>query len=78
MGQTDTGAGLRLGLFEPLQQIFGERGGQLRVAFGFLGVERQLQHAAIVPVGAALQGFKQASGVTETADDQLRQRGAMG
>jgi hypothetical protein len=32
----------------------------LRLTLGFLGVERQLQHAAIVPVGAALQVFEQA------------------
>ena len=76
--QADTGT--RLGLFsiECLQQVFGKRLRQLRLTLGFLGIEGQLQHTAIVPVDAPLQLFKQAPGVTETADNQLRQRRAVG
>ncbi|MNI89866.1 hypothetical protein D3C73_1473260 [compost metagenome] len=51
---------------------------QMRLAFGFLGIERQLQHAATVPIEAALQVLQQAAGVAEPAEDQLRQRRAVG
>jgi len=71
MGQTDAGLNLGLRLIEPVHQVFRECRGQLRLTLGFLGIERQLQHAAIVPVGAALQGFQQTAGVAEAADDQL-------
>lgn len=61
-----------------MQQICREGGGQLGLARGFLVIEGQLQHAASVPVGTALQAFEQPTSMTEASDDQLRQRGAMG
>ena len=68
----------RLGLIQQVQQVCGKGLGQLQLTFGFLGVKRQLQYAAIVPVGASLQVFELAPGVAETTDDHLRQRRAMG
>ncbi|MNH95388.1 hypothetical protein D3C73_480290 [compost metagenome] len=76
--QSDTGHGLCFGLIQQVQQVRWKRRGQLRLAFGFLGIEGQLQHAAIVPVAAPLQVFEQTSGVAESTDDHLRQRRAMG
>ncbi|MNL07426.1 hypothetical protein D3C87_1281000 [compost metagenome] len=75
--QADPRQRLGLGLVDQVQQVRRKRLGQLRLTLAFLGVERQLQHAAIVPIRAALQVFELASGVTETADDHLRQRGAV-
>ncbi len=46
----------------------------MHLAFGFLGIERQLQDAATVPVHAALQVLQQATGMPEPADNHLRQR----
>jgi hypothetical protein len=40
-----------------VQQAAVERRGQFGLALGFLGVEGQLQHAAGVPVLAALQAL---------------------
>ncbi|MNP46362.1 hypothetical protein D3C76_1403560 [compost metagenome] len=65
-------------LVECVQQFTGERRRQLRLSFDFLGIEGQLQDSAIIPVNAPLQMLKQASGVTESADNQLRQRCAVG
>ncbi|MNF54103.1 hypothetical protein D3C84_355220 [compost metagenome] len=75
--QSNTRACLGLGQIQRMDQIGGKRGGQLRLAFGFLGVERQLQYAAVSPVNATLQVFEQASGMAESADDQLRKGGAV-
>ena len=72
MLQRHTGTSLGLGLIEPMQQARGECAGQLCLALGFLGVEGQLKHAATVPVDASVQVFQQASGMAETAEDQLR------
>ncbi len=77
-GQGDSGALLGFGLAQRQQQVGGESRGQFALAFAFLGVEGQLQHAAGIPVLAALQTFEQAPGVAETGDDQARQRCAMG
>ncbi|MCY1397463.1 hypothetical protein D9M71_124680 [compost metagenome] len=76
--QADASHRLGFGLVQYPQQVGGEGVGQLRLALGFLVIERQLQHAATVPVGAPLQVFQQAPGMAETAEDQLRERSAMG
>ena len=78
MFQRHTGARLGLGLVQRMQQAWGKRPGQLGLALGFLGVERQLQHAATVPVDAPLQVFEQAPGVAEPAQNQLRKGRAVG
>ncbi|MOA22507.1 hypothetical protein D3C78_1430660 [compost metagenome] len=75
--QPDPGHGLGPGLIQQVQQVRCKRRRQLRLAFGFPGIEGQLQHAAIVPVAAPLQVFEQSSGVAESADDHLRQHRAM-
>ena len=77
MGQFDTGQGLGLGLIQQVNQRSRKGGGQLCLTVSFLGVETQLQHAAVVPVPTTLQVFKHTTGVAEAADDHLRQRGAM-
>ncbi|MNR33178.1 hypothetical protein D3C85_1508310 [compost metagenome] len=53
--QRDTSTSFGVGLIEYMQQAFGKRYGQLRLTLGFLGIEGQLQHPAIVPVDAPLQ-----------------------
>ncbi len=61
-----------------MQQARFEGASQFALAFGFLAVEGQLQHATGIPVAATLQALKLAPGVTETGQDHLRQRRAMG
>jgi len=69
--QRHPGARLSLGLVQRLQQAGRKRRGQLCLALGFLGVERQLQHAATVPVDAPVQVFEQAPGVAETRSKSI-------
>nr|GFD06842.1 hypothetical protein [Tanacetum cinerariifolium] len=76
--QCDTRLRFGGGRVQNMQQFGRKRAGQLRLTLVFLFVERQLQHAAIVPVDAAFQTFQQPTGVTKAAEDQLRKRGAVG
>ncbi|MNL76152.1 hypothetical protein D3C87_2020730 [compost metagenome] len=63
---------MRLFPIEQLQQVFRKRAGQLRLTLGFLGIERQLQNPAAIPIDTTVQVFKYTPGMTETADNQLR------
>jgi len=78
VGQLDAGLSLSLVAVQQVQQLRRKGLGQLRLTLGFLGVERQLQHAAALPVDTPVQVFQQTPGVAETTQDQLRQRRAVG
>ncbi|MNZ55558.1 hypothetical protein D3C78_734870 [compost metagenome] len=77
-GQTDTGDALGLVARQGLQQRLGEGRRELRLALALGLVEGQLQHAAGVPLAAALQALQQPAGVAEAAHHQPRQRRAVG
>ena len=76
--QGHPGDGFGLGALQRVQQVVVEGGGQFALAFGLLGVEGQLQHAAGIPVLATLQALELAPRVAEPGQNHLRQRGAMG
>ena len=78
MGQFDPGLGLCLVLVEQMHQCRGKCRRQLRLTLSFLGIETQLQHAAIIPVAPALQVFQQATGIAEATDNHLRQGRTVG
>ncbi|RMT91786.1 hypothetical protein ALP39_200487 [Pseudomonas marginalis pv. marginalis] len=77
-GQGNAGLNLGLVFIQQMQQFRRERLGQLRLAFGLLGIEGQLQHAAAVPIHPAMQVLQQAPGMAEPADYHLRQGRAVG
>ena len=78
MGQVYACQGLCLGLIQHVHQRGREGSGQLPLTLGLLGIETQLQHAAIIPVAPALQVLEHAAGVAKATDDHLRQCRAVG
>ncbi|EXF44465.1 hypothetical protein BAY1663_03148 [Pseudomonas sp. BAY1663] len=78
LGQGDARQGFGLLPRQWMHQGGREGIGQFGLALPLLVVVGDLQHAAGLPVAALLQMLEQAPGMAETADDQPRQRRAVG